>query len=805
MKKSIILIFSILILMFLLSSCMFDKKNNDDSNRFNSDSTEIKTNIKQTGEEVIISYNDDFDIENLKSLGFNQYIDLKGMKKLIVKTNYEPKKVKGILENNSVNGVTKIEPNYIYKNEMKAPNLNIEFEDPDLVKSLNNNPLSIYQWALDDEKDKNGNLIPGHFDAENVWKLSTGRDVLVAVIDTGVDGSHPDIRPNIEFAWDTPNSTVTTPDKSKAYHEHGTHVSGIIAGVDNDTGIVGLAKDAKIIAIPYLNVPGGITYGQLAVAIEWAVGKGAKILQNSWGGPGYGQELKDMFDYALENDVSVIVSTGNTHIDENWGFPNTIPGIVGVGASDANGDLAGFSSRGDSVSVIAPGVKILSTVSRGTAGDFEGYAEEPYQFMQGTSMASPYVSALAALLYEKYPNATPYQIRKLMENTASNDGSWNVDDGYGVINPLKALKASLPSEEGANFIVEVTNSFGKGVPAAFVSLKRNGKPSYYAKTDAEGKAKFVQIDPDTYDVIIGGPDYLDLNAPNLRMEEERQITVDDVVVVDGESTQSVQFTSTFEAVITKPQAQGDYTIKLKGTMGEEISTHPITGDSVTITKPATSKFFMEIESTNMPELPAPKLTDDFETGDFSGPTLASTDATVSSWKLGGDVDPVITPILTGQGYSVAFGGKPLKITNLTDEQKSTLSLDLELPEATNGYILNFIYLVSTEEGYDYLTVYVDGEVKFQVSGEKSGDAGVALSAGEHTVVFEYAKDQATSAGYDLAVIDNVSLVKIPDDYEQFNVPVSVNLNGNTISFTHNLYNGSTLDEFETKDAYWTVF
>lgn len=812
MKKSLYLIFTVLILTFILASCTLNKVN-ENKNSDNSSSVVIEENTKTVSGKVILTYSDDLDKENLLSvLGVTKYTDLKGMKKLIIDTELEAKKVLSVINYDGIKGIVKVEPNYLFEVDAEIPETEVQAEELSQVRALSDNPLYYYQWALNNEKDANGNLIPGHFDAENVWKLSTGKDVKVAVIDTGVDGGHPDLSANMIAAWDTVNATtIADPKNAIGYGTHGSHVAGIIASVDNNTGVVGLAKDAKIMAIPFLSVPEGVTYAQLAVAVEWAVENGAKILQNSWGGPGYRQVLKDIFDYAMENNVSVVVSTGNTHIDENWGFPNTIPGIIGVGASDVHGQLASFSSRGDSVSVTAPGVKILSTIARSTVDgpttDYDfGSTNEPYQFMNGTSMASPYVSAVAALLYEKYPNATPYQIRKVMEITASNNGAWNVDTGYGVVNPIAALSATLPTETGANFTVKVKDSFGEAVPAAYVSLKRSNGASYYAKTDSNGEAKFVQIDPATYDVIVGGPDYQDMTAPNSRMEEQRQATINNVSVADGETSRDVTFTSVFSATITKPQAAGDYTVKVLSALdGSEISSLPLAGSSLQITKPATKNFYIKLETTNEPTLPAAFVSDSFESGDFTSVATSTAEATISSWITGGDVSPVATTLLNGKGISAVFGGKPLGISNLTDDQTSRLALNVDLAASVNGYMFNFYYFASTEADYDFFRVYLDGEVKFETSGSAQGTTGISLTGGKHTIIFEYAKDPEVSSTYDVAAVDDVSITKIPDDKSDFDVPVVVNINGNTINFTNNLYYGNILDEFESKTVPWTVF
>jgi hypothetical protein len=310
---------------------------------------------------------------------------------------------------------------------------------------------------------------------------------------------------------------------------HGSHVAGTVAG-----DVIGIAPGAKIMSIPIFQ-PGFIGDEYVAMGIVWAVNNGADILQNSWGGYGYSNLLKDAFDYALRDNVIVVVSAGNSHTLMDIGYPDSYPGIISVAAAKIGNIVTSFSNFKDANYITAPGQSIYSSVPNDPDGNL---SNNSYEFYNGTSMASPHVTGMIALLLEKNPNATPYQIKQILKNSSTDitgwDGTgrpfaeetwtwegWDPASGYGMMDVSKAieLNASIYPEASNAFVV-VQNTSESPLSAAYVTLynKEKGR-NYFSKSTPNG-ALFYQIEPGTYDIIVGGPDYLDMNALNWRVEEQ---------------------------------------------------------------------------------------------------------------------------------------------------------------------------------------------------------------------------------------------------------------------------------------------
>jgi thermitase len=253
----------------------------------------------------------------------------------------------------------------------------------------------------------------------------------VAVIDTGVDTNHPDLENNLwtnpgETAangidddgnklvddvngWDFANNDATVYDAADG-DKHGTHVAGTIAGEgNNDLGVVGVNWKARIMPLKVLGPNGGYT-SDAVEALNYAVAKGAKISNNSWGGGGFSQTLKDAIAKADASGHLFVAAAGNGGSDgvgdDNDAVPHypssyDNPNVVSVAATDSNDSSAGFSNHGAaSVDLSAPGVSILSTLPGETYG---GYS--------GTSMATPHVAGVAALLKAKNPTADDATIK----------------------------------------------------------------------------------------------------------------------------------------------------------------------------------------------------------------------------------------------------------------------------------------------------------------------------------------------------------------------------------------------------------
>ncbi|MFJ6385541.1 type VII secretion-associated serine protease mycosin [Kitasatospora sp. NPDC092039] len=270
---------------------------------------------------------------------------------------------------------------------------------------------------------------------------TTGAGVTVAVIDTGVDDRNPQLADGkvIEGPNLLVNRETKEPVKGRSVEDpvgHGTKVAGIIAArVSKQTGFVGLAPDARILAIRQNDSDGNGDVSTLAVAIREAVKAGARVINISQDVRGAGDarfggyaELKAAVEYAEENKAVVVASTGNDG-KEGDTYPGAFPTVLAVGASDRNNERAPFSQYGAFVKVAAPGVDMLSTVpGSGQCVD------------NGTSFAAPYVSGLAALLVGAHPDWKAAQVRAWIEQTAQRtQRDPDTFIGWGVVDPVKAV------------------------------------------------------------------------------------------------------------------------------------------------------------------------------------------------------------------------------------------------------------------------------------------------------------------------------------------------------------------------------
>ncbi|MEM3690618.1 MAG: S8 family serine peptidase, partial [Candidatus Micrarchaeia archaeon] len=299
----------------------------------------------------------------------------------------------------------------------------VEYAEPDYVVravEVPNDPYFYLQWGLNNSGQLSGT--PGaDVDALDAWDIINGSDdVVVAVIDTGVDYTHPDLEDNMwtnpidgSHGWDFYNNDNDPMDD----YGHGTHCAGIIGAVGNNSvGVAGVNWRVKIAALKFLSADGyGYTSGAIS-AINYANIMGFRILSNSWGGGGYSKALYDAisgYNTASANNTLFIAAAGNSgsNNDASPTYPCSynLPNIICVAATDNNDSLASFSNYGaTTVDVGAPGVDIYSTLPTGTC---ELCDPSGYGYLSGTSMATPFVSGAAALIKAKYPDLNASQIK----------------------------------------------------------------------------------------------------------------------------------------------------------------------------------------------------------------------------------------------------------------------------------------------------------------------------------------------------------------------------------------------------------
>lgn len=356
-----------------------------------------------------------------------------------------------------------------------SQNPSIEYVEPNYVVhalGVPNDPLYQYQWHLDNDEF-------GGIEIEEAWELSTGLGATVAVIDTGLttvsDG--PDC---VVGSYNTIDDTTTVADGSG----HGTHVANTVAeATNNGIGAAGVAYDACVMPVKVLGDDGSGSTADVADGIRYAVDNGADIINLSLGSSADSQTMVDAVAHAHSNGVTVIAAMGNDS-SASASYPAAYDDfVIAVGATSYDEELASYSNFGSSVDVVAPGGEMYTyrgPFQRENDENKDGYVDgvlqqtvgdagDSYYFYQGTSMASPHVAGVAALVLA-YGNAaggdgvtSPEEMRTALQSSADDLGATGRDDtfGHGIINAHQALLFSNDAEEPINQVPTASVSTDK--------------------------------------------------------------------------------------------------------------------------------------------------------------------------------------------------------------------------------------------------------------------------------------------------------------------------------------------------------
>jgi subtilisin family serine protease len=343
--------------------------------------------------------------------------------------------------------------------EYAEPNYDIELDEIDnpLEPILPSDPQFNDQWALANSGQRGGKK-GADISATLAWARTTGsEDVVVAVLDSGVDYTHEDLAGNM---WVRPaemdpyhDEELGTVDDLNGYNAidgnsdpmdengHGTHCAGIIgAEGENDLGIAGVNWKVQIMPLKFMNAGGFGTTKDAIEAINYVIdrkkaGVNVRIISASWGSTQKSRALEDIIRKAYENDILFVAAAGNasTNNDRSPHYPSSydVPNVISVAALDRHDQLAGFSNYGvKSVAIAAPGVEILST-----------WLGNQYEEKSGTSMATPVISGVAALILAENPRLSVDDLRKrLMDSTDPIVALKGKTVSGGRINAQKALK-----------------------------------------------------------------------------------------------------------------------------------------------------------------------------------------------------------------------------------------------------------------------------------------------------------------------------------------------------------------------------
>ncbi len=318
-----------------------------------------------------------------------------------------------------------------------------------------NDPYFEYQWHMQ------------NLDVTKAWETTKGKGVVVAVVDTGVsvgeDGFFK-ILQGYDFVED---------DKEPRDGQgHGTHVAGTIGQKSNNgIGVAGVAPEVTILPVRVLGSDGSGSMTGVASGIIWAVDNGANIINLSLGSSAASEVVADACSYAYEHGVTVVAATGNDGFSDFIGYPAAYDTTIAIGSVGKTNDIAYYSNQGKEIDLVGPG-------GDQSTGEYDGVVQETimggtwgYTFLQGTSMATPHVAGVAALLYARGVHE-PDEIRRILRESSDDlgAGGWDTTFGSGVVNPVAALKMAGGKKRPAN-----TSSRGLEISRARVKRIGNNR------------------------------------------------------------------------------------------------------------------------------------------------------------------------------------------------------------------------------------------------------------------------------------------------------------------------------------------
>lgn len=393
---------------------------------------------------------------------------------------------------------------------------NVVYAEPDYIAfadTVPNDPYySPYQWHLDNSANSGINT-------EEAWNISIGSGVVVAVIDTGVAYETASrLGRNYYQAPDLANTCfVQGYDfiNADAYPNddqgHGTHVAGTIAqSTNNNIGVAGVAYGSCIMPIKALDANGSGSYSAIADSIHYAVDNGAIVINMSLGGTADSSALRDAVAYAYNQGVTVVAAAGNDNSSDPH-YPSSYNDyVISVGATDYTKSRAPYSNYGPDVDVVAPGGDtgedangdgyvdgILQNTFSNTLNNFG------YYFYQGTSMASPHVAGVAALLISSGKATTSNTVRQALESTAQDLGVAGRDDqfGYGLVDAFASLSSSSTNPSTTTPPVENVPAEVVITSVSAVNTRVNG--GYDIRVSAKNNE--VVTEAVTYDIDVLAP------------------------------------------------------------------------------------------------------------------------------------------------------------------------------------------------------------------------------------------------------------------------------------------------------------
>jgi subtilisin family serine protease len=700
-------------------------------------------------------------------------------------------------------------------------NPNVAYAEPDYIQTIDvtiPNDTSFAQlWGMNNT-GQTGGTVDADIDAPEAWDLTAGSSsVIVAVIDTGVAYTHPDLGANM---WVNPGEIAgnATDDDSNGYiddvyginsitgsgnpmddNNHGSHCSGTIAGVGNNSlGVAGVCWTARIMALKFLDSGGSGSTSNAIECIEYAINKGAHILSNSWGGSGYTQALKDAIDAAATAGQLFCAAAGNNLANDDvtpfYPASYSSPNIVSVAATDHNDALSiwtpgvtGSHWGPFSVDVAAPGSSILSTITGDTYASFNG-----------TSMATPHVAGLAALIKSYTFSLNWMQIRDRIlsgaEPKAALLGKMQTGARINAYNSLLAgdvasYQVSVQSAPLTGASITVSPADLDGLSSGTTNFTRRYTP--YTTVTLTAPATFSGMNFSYW--TLQGSRYSGELSISLPIDYIKTVVANYVLplpeAVDNTSLSWVTF-----------GVQG-------GWMGQ-MSTSHTGGDAAqskdaadsqngsmqtSVLGPGTLTFWWKVSSESGND-PLTLYVDGVSQSSISGevdwqqvnlPLAAglhvirwtfSKNASISTGSDCGWVDDVQfsgSPATLGQaldqqslgwttgeyggwfpqGTTYQYDADAVQSSTIQHSEQTSLSVTVSGPTS-----LSFYWKVSSESGYDYLRFYIDSVLQTSISGTVDWtQLNYALGSGSHVLSWIYSKDASVNGGLDCGWVDHVAI------------------------------------------------
>jgi len=692
---------------------------------------------------------------------------------------------------------------------------NVAYAEPDYVETIDasipNDASFNLLWGLHNT-GQTGGTSDADIDAPEAWDLTTGNpNVVVAVIDTGVAYSHPDLAANM---WTNPgeiagngldddgngyiddvhgiNSITETGDPMDD-NNHGTHCSGTIAGVGNNgIGVAGVCWTARIMALKFLDSSGSGYDSNAIECIEYAISKGAHILSNSYGSYSYNQAMKDAIDDALAAGILFVAAAGNDYGHDNDGaqphYPSsyTSDNVIAVASTTSNDALSSFSNVGaHSVDVAAPGSSIYSTITGDSYGSFSG-----------TSMATPHVAGLAALIKSYNFSLDWMQIKNRILGGAEpkaalagkvlTGGRINAYNSL-VMGDVESFQMSVQSLPSTGVPITVTPADLDGASSGSTNFTRRYAP--YAsvtltapETSGGANFGFWTLEGSYYSKTLSISPPLDFNhtavafyiLPLVDAVDNAALSLVSIGAQGGWMGQSGTYYSGGDAAQSRDTADSG-----SGTMQTSLIGP---GDLTFYWKVSSEsgydylRFYVDgaLQDEISGEVDWQSINCPVADGLHIIQWVYSKDGSVSSGSDCGWVDDVqfsgtagtpgggmdqeglawTTPEYGGffaQAASYVYDGDALQSADVLDGETTYLETAVEGPTP-----LGFYWKVSSESNYDYLRFYIDGVLQNGISGEVDWQQMIyALGSGSHTLRWVYSKDSGLSSGSDCAWLDRI--------------------------------------------------